>query len=73
MSNKKLSRTPLLDIQTCVKNAGGNKFDMIVYTALRAREMSRKNKGKVDYFNAPLSALFELQENKNDRDQIKKV
>lgn len=63
MSKQKLSRTPSLDIQQCVKNAGGNKFDMIILMAIRAREISKKNRGNIQHVNAPLNALFELQEN----------
>jgi len=70
MSKQKLSRTPSLDVEKCIANFGGNKFDMIVYSAQRAREMSRKRRGNIDYFNAPFSALMELQEKTNGGNQV---
>lgn len=70
MTKQKLSRTPQLDMQKCVINAGGNKFDMIIYTALRAKEIAKKNRGSIEYVNAPVNALFELQEKTNVGDKV---
>ncbi len=70
MSKHKLSRTPELDMDKCFKNSGGNKFDMVILMAQRAREIAKKNKGNIDYYNAPMSALFELQSKDHERKPI---
>ena len=54
------SRTPLIDMQQIVKNVGGNKFDLIIYSAALARSISKKHKGSVEYINAPMNALLEI-------------
>lgn len=70
MAKPKLSRTPQLDIEKCVKNSGGNKFDMIIHMAQRAKEIAKKNRGNVNYVNAPMNALFELQEKTHVGDKV---
>jgi DNA-directed RNA polymerase omega subunit len=57
------SRTPQIDIQTCTKNAGGNKYDLILIAAARAREMAQQNKKKGLHHEdpVPVSALLEVQ------------
>ncbi len=70
MSKQKLSRTPQLDMDKCFKHAGGNKFDMVILMAHRAREIAKKNKGNVEYINAPMNALFELQENSDGKNKV---
>lgn len=70
MSKQKLSRTPSLDMDKCTKAFQDNKFDMIIYTAARARELSKKNRGKLDYFNPTMSALFELQDQPYERKKV---
>jgi len=70
MSKQKLSRTPGIDMDKCFKNAGGNKFDLIIYGAARARQIAKKYKGSLDYVNAPVSALLELQESPYERQKV---
>ena len=63
---KKLSRTPELNIEKCVKQAGGNRYDMVLIAAQRARELAKQNERSDKYVNAAVSALLELQESKNE-------
>jgi len=61
---KKLSRTPELNIEKCVKQAGGNRYDMVLIAAQRAREIAKATAGNDMYVNAAVSSLLELQEGK---------
>jgi len=70
MSKQKLSRTPKLDMDSCVKNFNDNRFDLVIYASLKAREISKKMKGKVDYYNSPMSALLEIQAKNYERKQF---
>ena len=60
------SRTPELNIEKCVINAGGNRYDMVLMTALRAREIAKTTARSDKYVNASVSALLELQEDRNE-------
>lgn len=60
----KLSRTPELNIEKCVEQAGGNRYDMILIAAQRARELAKANARSDKYVNTAVSALLELQEGK---------
>lgn len=73
MSKQKLSRTPQLDMDKCVKNAGDNKFDMVIYGAARAREIARKHRGNTEYCNPVMSSLLELEEKPYAIRKIEKI
>ena len=75
MSFKTLSRGPSLDIEQCVINAGGNRFDLVIMAAARARELSRQHRQqeKPEQLNAPISALFEFQSGKLDKEYLKRI
>lgn len=61
---KKLSRTPELNIEKCVKEAGGNRYDMVLLAARRARELAKENVRSDKYVNTTVTALLELQKGK---------
>ena len=42
MKNVTLSRGPEIDTELCVRVVGGNKFDLILIAAQRARELRRQ-------------------------------
>jgi len=73
MMKKEQSRGPSLDTELCVRNAGGNKFEMIIATAARARELARKHRMSEEYINHGVSALVELQERRFGIEYLKKV
>lgn len=62
-----------LDIQKCTKLAG-NKFDLILMAAVRAREISKSNRdyivGKHKY---TVSALDDIQQGRVGRELLRKV
>lgn len=64
------SRTPSLDMQKIIENVGGNKFDLIIYSAALARSIAKKKKGSLDYYNPTMSALLEIQETKYERKDV---
>jgi DNA-directed RNA polymerase subunit K/omega len=64
MDNKvKLSRGTSINFDTCVKNMNGNKFNLVLAAAARAREISKRNKanGKIEHECTPVSALLDVQ------------
>ncbi len=65
MTTKINSRTPNLDMDKCLKNFTGNRFDLVIYASALARQISRKNRENVEYRNATVDALFEIQESKH--------
>ena len=65
--SKNTSRGPDLNIETCVKNSGGNRYTLVLQAAERAREIAKANlasdteKGNC---GAAVSALLEIQSNR---------
>jgi DNA-directed RNA polymerase omega subunit len=72
---KKLSRSPDVDIDQCVKNVGDNRFDLVLIAAARSKEIARRHKLSEDttHINAPINALLEIQEGKIGREYLKKI
>ncbi len=62
MNDKTHSRVGLLDNDKIVGKIG-NRFTMVIIAAQRARELARQHRYKDDgtNFNAPISALLEIQ------------
>tara|TARA_R110000822_G_C15200394_1_gene482319 strand:+ start:301 stop:534 length:234 start_codon:yes stop_codon:yes gene_type:complete len=59
----KLSRGPSIDTEKCVELAGGNRFNLILIAAARAREIARKHKfdERQDCPHSTVSALLDVQ------------
>jgi DNA-directed RNA polymerase subunit omega len=71
-----LSRSPQVDNEQCVVNAGENRFDMVLIASVRARELARQNKNKADqtsYVNPSITALLEIQAGKVGKEYLKRV
>ena len=70
-----LSRGPSIDTEQCVAHVGGNRFDLVIMAAIRAREISRRHKHdeKTTQVNAPVTALLEIQEGKIGMEYIRRV
>ena len=64
-----------MDIEKCTENAGGNRFEMVVMAAIRAREISKAHRsaGRTDHINSTMNALFDFQDGKIDREYLKRV
>ena len=75
MGIKKISRGPEINLEKCIENAGGNRFDLVLIAAAKAREIARKHKhdevcGPV---NAPVTALLEIEAAKIGKEYLRKV
>ena len=59
-----LSRGPTIDTENCVKNVGGNRFNLVLIAAERAREIRRQNKDsdKREHVHSIITALTDIQE-----------
>jgi DNA-directed RNA polymerase subunit K/omega len=75
MKAKILSRGPDIDTEKCVINAGGNRFNLVLIAAARAREIAKKHKfdENTSQPNAPVSALLDVQHGRVDINYLKKV
>jgi DNA-directed RNA polymerase omega subunit len=63
-----LSRGPEIDIQQCTRIVGGNKFELVLIAAQRARELRRQNPN--ERHNYTVEALMDLQANKLDTEEM---
>ena len=70
-----VSRGPQLNNDTCVANAGGNRFNLVIMAAARSREIRRQNKEsmKFEHLHCNITALLEFQAGKYDADYMKKI
>jgi len=75
MSFKTLSRGPSIDLEQCVENSGGNRFDLVIMAAARARELSRQHRHheRTEHLNSPITALLEFQNGKLDKEYLKRI
>jgi DNA-directed RNA polymerase omega subunit len=75
MKAKTLSRGPSIDTEKCVKNIGGNRFDLVLIATARARELARQHRQSeaVTHPNSPVTALLDIQEGRVGREYLKKV
>jgi DNA-directed RNA polymerase omega subunit len=75
MSSKYHSRHQEFNKETCVKNAGGNQFDLIIMAAQRAREikMGNSHSMKMEHHHGVMTALLEIQAGKADFEFFKKI
>ncbi len=75
MSKYKISsRGTELNNDICVENIG-NRFNLVLVAAARARELSQKHKNSesISHINAPVTALLEIQEGKIGVEYLKRV
>jgi DNA-directed RNA polymerase omega subunit len=63
-----LSRGTGIDTEECVKQAGGNRFNLVLIASHRSREISRQNKEseKREHIYSIVTALDEIQNGKID-------
>lgn len=65
-----LSRGPLIDTQACVASVGGNKYDLVLIAAARAKEIKTRNKTSS---GSAVDALLEIQNDFVGREYLNKV
>jgi DNA-directed RNA polymerase subunit K/omega len=70
-----LSRGPTVDTQKCVEVAGGNRFDLVIMAAARAREIRRQHASsqKFEHVHTTVSALLDFQNGECGADYMKKI
>jgi DNA-directed RNA polymerase omega subunit len=72
---KTLSRGPNLNLDKCVENAGGNRFELVLIATARAREIRRQHStsDKREHVHSAITALLEIQAGKIGREYLKRV
>jgi len=70
-----ISRGTLLDNEKCVELSGGNRFNLVIMAAARARELRRQHASsqRFEDVHTNVTALLEFQEGKQDASYMKKV
>ena len=69
------SRGTQIDKEKCVRNAGGNQFDLIIMAAQRGREIRAGNSHstKMEHHHGVVTALLEIRNGKVDTEYFKKI
>lgn len=69
------SRGPSVDIQKCVINCGGNKFDMVLIAAARAREIRKhyRESDSTEHLEEQVTALLDIQNGVVGREYLRKI
>ena len=73
--SKYTSRGPSLDLEKAVENAGGNRFNLVIMAAARARAIKRQNSHseRFEHVHTAMTALIEFQDGKFDESYIKRI
>jgi DNA-directed RNA polymerase subunit K/omega len=69
------SRGTQIDTNQCVENIGGNRFNLVIIAAARAREIAENNRhsDKFHHLHTPVTALLEVQNGELGFEGIRKV
>lgn len=61
-----LSRAPSIDLEKCVEQAGGNRYEMILMASARVRELRRQqaHSDKYQYIYPIITSLLDMQDGK---------
>lgn len=75
MKNLPQSRGPEVDTEKCVDVAGGNRYNLVLIAAVRAREIARQQRADshVEHSNNIVSALFDVQNGKVGIEYLRKI
>ena len=70
-----LSRGPSIDTNECVELVGGNRFNLVLIAAARAREIKRQHRESDtrEHVYSNITALLEIQEGKIGAEYIKRI
>jgi len=70
-----VSRGPTLDTDLCVNNIGGNRYNLVIIAAARAREIAEQNRhsDKHAHWHTPVTALLEVQTGELDLSDIRRI
>jgi hypothetical protein len=61
MKARILSRGPEIDMEQCVRQAGGGRYDMVLIGAQRLRELKRVHREDTARYVTCVDALHEIQ------------
>jgi len=61
MKSRIASRGPQIDMEKCVQQAGGGRYDMVLIGAQRLRELKRQHRTNTDRYVTCVDALMEVQ------------
>jgi len=61
MKARILSRGPEIDMEKCVREAGGGRYDMVLIGAQRLRELKRIHREDTSRYVTCVDALSEIQ------------
>jgi DNA-directed RNA polymerase subunit K/omega len=69
------SRGSSVDVQKCTEAAGGNKFNMILIAAARAREIRKKFLGseRPEHMFPNVTSLLDIQDGKVGVEYLRKI
>jgi DNA-directed RNA polymerase omega subunit len=75
MGSKYHSRHEQLDVEKCVKQSGGNRFDLILMASQRGRAIKNQNQHSthMEHHHGVVTALLEIQDGKVDTDWATKT
>jgi len=70
-----ISRGTEIDTDKCVDLSGGNRFNLVLIAAARAREIKRQHResDKREHVYSNLTALLEIQSGKVGSEYLKRV
>jgi DNA-directed RNA polymerase omega subunit len=70
-----ISRGATIDTEKCVREAGGNRFELVIMATQRAREIRQQNQHsqKEEHTHGVVSALLEIQAGKIDPTWYQKI
>ena len=68
-------RSSNIDMDKCVDNAGGNRFELVLMAAARAREIRRQQSSsdRFEHRHTPVTALIEFENGTIGKEYIRKV
>ncbi len=68
-------RSSNIDTDKCVENAGGNRFNLVLMAAARAREIRRQQSSstRFEHIHTPVTALLEFEQGELGPEYIYKI
>lgn len=75
MNRLKLSRGTEIDTELCVKNAGGDRYMLVILASARAREIARQHRASENpaHIYPVVNALLEFQTGEISLDSARKI
>ena len=70
-----VSRGTTIDTEKCVEMVGGNRFQLVIIAAMRAREIAEQNRHSIHHahWHTPVTALLEVQNGELNYSDLKRL